>query len=75
MSRSDKLDPRLFAGRRKFYVFRKKTVAWMNSVNALRLRQINDLVDAQVCGYRRFTFADLIRLVRFGSEQRILIFL
>ena len=63
-ARTDKDQTGLGAGAGEVGVFRKKTVARVNRVDALRLRDVDDALDVEIGSDRPFPFAHLIRLVR-----------
>ena len=72
--RSDENQTFFFACLCKFYIFRQEAVTWMNRIHAFCLCQFDDLINSQISIYRGLAPADLIRFIRFRSEQCIFIF-
>ena len=71
--RADEFNSCLLAGIRKIRILRQEAISRMNCVNTLRLRQLNNLIDAQISIDRCLAFSDLICLICLRAEQRRLV--
>ena len=74
-ARADESDAGLLAGPRQRRVFRQKSIARMDGVDALFLRQRDDAVDIQIGLDRAFALADQVGFVGFEAVQAEAVFL
>ena len=68
-ARPDESDSRRFAGARQRRIFRKKSVARMNGVDAAFLGQRHDAFDVQIGLHRPHSFADQVRFIGLKAMQ------